>query len=393
MNSTPICLAPWKSILIDTNKDLKPCCAYERGDLGNLNNTSIQEILSGPAWTDVKHKLTNQEWPQGCAVGCKEREEKIKYSVRLSYQKNYIFSNDEKINYLEFNGSNICNLACLHCSPKFSSKWLTEWKKLEKILPGGMLDPAKNEKSSSEFLTNSKLVLKNLKELDLSDLRNVAFKGGDPMLNDETLIAIKHFEDISILDKLEIQIITNGTIINEELLQLLNKAKKVLITVSVDGVGKLNEYIRYGSNTNSNTEQLKKNIEIFASFIKNIELTFSVSVMVYNIFNLLEIKKLWTLELSKYNNFIPAFFSIIVIDPMYLNPCVLSNETRLKLVDFYKQHQVRDEFEIVINSLSGEYLGDKIHNDWVRYTNEMELLRSNSILELVPELTEELQYR
>ena len=390
MNSTPICLAPWKSILIDTNKDLKPCCAYERGDLGNLNNTSIQEIISGPAWTDVKRKLTNQEWPQGCAVGCKEREEKIKYSVRLSYQKNYTFSNDDKINYLEFNGSNICNLACLHCSPKFSSKWLIEWKKLEKSLPLGILDPAKNEKRSSEFLTNSDLVLKNLKELDLTELRNVMFKGGEPMLNNETLSALEYFDTISILSKLEIQIITNGTIANEKILQLLNKAKKVLITISVDGVGKLNEYIRYGGD--SDTQNLQKNIKLFSSFIKTVEITLSVSVMVYNIFNLLEIRKFWYTELIKYHRSVP-FFNIIVIDPLYLNPCVLSDATRLKLIEHYKKYQRKNEFEIVIKSLSGNYLGDKLHNDWVSYTKEIEALRGNSIVDLVPELKEELQFR
>mgnify|MGYP000577584602 FL=1 len=91
------------------------------------------------------------------------------------------------------------------------------------------------------------------------------------MLNDETVSILKHFDDISVLNQLEIMIFTNGTIVNEELLKLLDKTKKVLIVVSIDGIGKLNEYIRYGNN--SHTDQLKKNIKIFKSFIKNIEIT------------------------------------------------------------------------------------------------------------------------
>lgn len=388
-NKTSICSVPWKSILIDTNKDLKPCCNYARGNMGNLHHKSVTEILSGKAWTTVKEKLNNNEWPEGCETGCKVLEDKFGWSARMSYEKNYVFSNDNKLNYIEFNGSNICNLACLHCSPKFSSKWLGEWTKLEQVLPKGILDPVKKG-THSTFLTNPDLILKNLKELDLSDLRHVAFKGGDPMLNDETLTALKYFDEISILDKMEIQIVTNGTIIDNELILLLNKAKRVILTVSVDGIGKLNEYIRYGNNTN--TEQLKKHIEIFSSSIKNLELTLSVSIMVYNIFNLVNIREYWQHELKNYNLMKP-FFNIVVVDPPYLNPCVLSFETRTKLIEYYTANQIRNEFDVVIQSLAGEYLGDDVHNNWVRYTAEMEKLRGNSILDIVPELKEELQYK
>jgi len=387
-NNIPICLVPWKSILIDTNKDIKPCCAFN-GVLGNLNKNTIKEITSGPLWTDTKNQLANQEWPKPC-LDCKEQEEKLNHSVRMNYRENIKFSDDDKINYLEFNGSNICNLACLHCSPKFSSKWTSEWEKLEKILPLGILDSNKNIMPQSNFLTNPDLVVKNLKELDLSGLIHLVFKGGDPMLNDETVSILKHFDDISVLNQLEIIIFTNGTIVNEELLKLLDKTKKVLIVVSIDGIGKLNEYIRYGNN--SHTDQLKKNIKIFKSFIKNIEITISCSTMVYNIFNLLEIRKFWIDELLQDSTFTP-YFHIIVSDPSYINICVLSDGTRSKLIKYYKAHQHKNEFDIIIKALSGNYLGDEIHNNWVRYTEEMEKLRGNSIVELVPELKEELQYR
>ena len=39
MNIT--CAAPLTSILIDTNKGIRPCCYYQAGFLGNLNKNSI----------------------------------------------------------------------------------------------------------------------------------------------------------------------------------------------------------------------------------------------------------------------------------------------------------------------------------------------------------------
>jgi MoaA/NifB/PqqE/SkfB family radical SAM enzyme len=397
---SPICLAPWNAVLIETNKDVKPCCAY-KGSLGNLYNDSVSNIISGPMWTDVKNKLENQEWPEGC-MGCKKSEDRVNWSARMAMQKMEAFDVElsTKITYMEFNGSNTCNLACLHCSPNYSSKWLKEWKDLATVFPAvfwGVDTPESREftEQTSKFLTNTDLVLNNLEKLDLSKLTHLIFKGGEPMLNEETLIVLQHLDKLSILEQLtRVNIFTNGTIINKDVLDLLNKINKdcLSITISMDGIGKLNEYIRYGKNSNS--DDIKKKLEIFRSSIKNFQLQFSVSVMIYNIFNLVEIRDFW-LELVEADNTTTIFpyFHIIVTGPRYLDPCILPDDTRTKLIKHYKRHQIIDEFELIITHLSGPYKGDHIHNQWVRYTEEMEKMRSNSIVELVPEFKEILYYK
>ena len=212
----PICLAPWNSILVDTDKKVKPCCAFNKF-LGNLNENTLKEIISGPLWTDVKTKLSNQEWPEGC-LGCKTEEEKIGWSVRQSFLKNNRFDNctSDEIVYLELNGSNICNLACLHCSPLFSSKWFSEWTTLGTEV--NFLDAYKNQ-GPQKFSVNTEQILNNLKELDLSKLNYVVFKGGDPMLNDETLIALQYLDNLSL--KMDQKIDNLGTRINNLLYWML----------------------------------------------------------------------------------------------------------------------------------------------------------------------------
>ena len=388
-NTPPLCLAPWNGILIDTDKQVRPCCATSTF-FGNLNQNSLDEIISGPVWTDVKTKLANQEWPVACQ-GCKASEERTGWSVRTSFltYKKFEGCIDNEIVYLELDGSNICNLACLHCSPKFSSKWLSEWSSLEKDID--FLYPA-NIPKPEYFSVDPALILTNLEKLDLSKLKYMVFKGGDPLLNEETLIALKHFDKISVLSNLEIDLFTNGTVINKEILHLLNKAETVYFNVSVDGVGKLNEYIRYGNG--SNTENIKKNIEVFKSSVKGFRVQPSVSTMIYNIFNLLEIRDFWMELNSKYerdNNQIA--FRILVNNPIYLNIQILPKDVRKELIEYYKKNQLLDEFEIVLKTLAGEYLGDKVHNEWVTYTKKMEKLRGNSIVELVPRLKEFLYYK
>jgi sulfatase maturation enzyme AslB (radical SAM superfamily) len=396
-NISPLCPAPWNSILIETNKDVKPCCSY-RGYLGSLHKDSVTDVISGPLWIDLKNKLVNHEWPAGC-MDCKHSEERVNWSTRIG-ALNRSTSDVElsnKITYMEFNGSNICNLACLHCSPSCSSKWLEEWKELEKIFPVIFWkDTPESEEfttRTSKFLTNTELILNNLEKLDYSNLRHLVFKGGEPILNNETLTVLQHLDKLSILGQLKrIDIFTNGTIVNKEVLHLLKKIKQdcLSITISLDGIGKLNEYIRYGKN--SNTDDIIKNLEITRASTRDFQLQFSVSVMIYNIFNLVEIRDFWLKQRDTGNTRFP-YFHIIVTGPRYLDPCILPDDTRAKLIEHYKQHQINNEFDIVITHLSRPYSGDRIHNQWVRYTEEMEKMRGNSIAELVPELKEFLHYK
>ena len=114
--------------------------------------------------------------------------------------------------------------------------------------------------------------------------------------------------------------------------------------------------------------------------------------MIYHIFNLVEIRDFFK-QLTKQYNALDPYFNIIVTDPEYLDPRLLPFEAREKLIDFYKKNQRKSEFEIVIKGLAGDYLGDRVHNNWVAYTKEMEKIRGNSIIELVPELEEFLYYK
>ena len=72
-------------------------------------------------------------------------------------------------------------------------------------------------------LPDPELILKNLKELDLSNLRTINFKGGEPLLNSETISILEYLESQSILKNITISISSNGTYINEKIIELFNK--------------------------------------------------------------------------------------------------------------------------------------------------------------------------
>jgi sulfatase maturation enzyme AslB (radical SAM superfamily) len=402
-----LCTAPFTAVLIDTNKGVRPCCVYEKY-IGNLKTENIVSIINSNEWKQIKQQMLDNEWPNLC-LSCKEREELSGgWSVRYLFNSNTFDVTgweEEKLTYLEFNGSNICNLACLHCGPGFSSRWVADQKKVLKIYNTYDLEKKKKLKSfdavmvhdndlisrsTKMHLPDPELILENLRSLDLTNLRTINFKGGEPFLNTETLEILNYLDQKSILQNVNIVVSTNGTYINDEILNILKKCKWITINVSLDGINELFNYIRYGDAKFSEIEPVVAQL----NKLTNISIYFQCSVMNYNAFNLLDIRN-WVLEVSdkydKVHNF--AGFSNCVQSPNYLSIRTLSDENRAQLSEMYKNNANANEFEQVIKTLDSKYLGNDIHNLWVDFTNLMEATRQNNILNIVPALTNELTYK
>jgi len=400
-----LCTAPLVSVLIDTNKGIRPCCYFQGNFMGNIKEQPLIEILDSERWKQLKQKMYDKEWPSEC-LDCKKIEEDTGFSLRKMYTNNMDMTGwqNNKLIYMEFNGSNICNLACLHCHPGFSSRWLSDNKKAIAITE--TLTPEKKERAlmfrsirqqtDDSIITttrshppNPELVLENLKQIDLTNIRTINFKGGEPCLNSETVEVLKHLDQQGLLGNITVYITTNGTYITDEILSLLSKSKHVEFLISVDGIGELFNYIRYGDAKFDNIEPVISKVNALNN---SVNIRMSCSFMNYNAFNLVEVRD-WKINLSKkYDKIITqGGFNNSVQSPSYLSINTLSDPTRKQLIDFYTANNNSGEFNVVINTLRNNYLGDDIHRKWIEYTELMESIRGNNILELVPQLKIEMK--
>jgi radical SAM protein with 4Fe4S-binding SPASM domain len=406
MTKKVLCTAPLTAALIDTNKGVRPCCVYAGKYLGNLKDQNLINIINSNDWKQLKEKMYTNEWPTEC-LSCKEREDLTGWSVRHLFN-NGAFDVDgwqeEKLSYLEFNGSNICNLSCLHCNAGFSSRWVIENRKA--IAIHKTYDKTKQQnmswfdalinytgditgRSTKMHLPNPDLVLENLKGLDLSNLKTINFKGGEPFLNSETTAILQYLDEQNILSQVSVSISTNGTYINDLTLELLKKCKFINLYISIDGVGELFNYIRYGDAKFEDIEP----VIVKLNTLPNINIQFSATVMNYNIFNLVDIR-IWAKSMiEKYNNVTSYNFSNCLTHPTYLSILTLSDETRNNLIEYYTINSLyQKEFEQVIATLSNNYAGNTVHNFWIDYTILMQTVRNNNILDIVPQLENELVY-
>jgi radical SAM protein with 4Fe4S-binding SPASM domain len=110
MSKKVLCKAPLTAALIDTNKGVRPCCVYDNTYIGNIKENSLLQIISSQEWKKLKEQMYANEWPKPC-LPCKEREE-----VSGGWSVRHLFNDgafdvtgweEEKLTYLEFNGSNI----------------------------------------------------------------------------------------------------------------------------------------------------------------------------------------------------------------------------------------------------------------------------------------------
>lgn len=213
------CAALYNHTNIRSGDRIFPCCRYKSpvqtfdGDVDN--------ILHSQEYNSLRENFSLND--PNCAK-CLHEELLGKESLRQWFNKNY--STDEvKLNYLEIGFDNICDLTCDGCWEEWSSSW---WVKKNPNLP-----PKQGVASTTE--------LRNIPE----SIERVVFLGGEPLMTNRHR---RFLESFNTLEHLEVEYFTNGMHkLQEADYELLRKCKRVHFTVSIDGVGVLNEQVRSGS--------------------------------------------------------------------------------------------------------------------------------------------------
>jgi radical SAM protein with 4Fe4S-binding SPASM domain len=381
-----LCSAPFNSLTINPNKSVNPCCAWDyKSSIGNLNQQSIQDIRSSPLMKEVKQHMLDGVWHPSCQF-CKQREVETGTSVRLNVYNNIPYDETEKILYLEYSSTNTCNLACSMCNEDWSSAWVELSNK----------HGWNNDGKYKIEPINRDIAQKLLDNIDLSNLQTLWLKGGEPFLNKEVILVLEKLKQLNQLQNVHIMVTTNCTVINENILELLEQAKSITFVCSIDGINDLNTWIRFAPNTQytSDIDNITKTLQRFAK-LKNLDhLSLSCAVSVYNIFNLHDLKTWWEqsiIPLYNHKNqqrFVS--FNHFVVRPDNQCARVLTQPTIDLLIDHYSKINERNAYTAIIEYLKKGYLGNEIHNTWVYRTRTLDSVRPKKLIEIVPQLTNEL---
>jgi MoaA/NifB/PqqE/SkfB family radical SAM enzyme len=376
---------PWRSVAITASGEIKPCCQWH-GSLGKFNNTTISNALqTNSTMRRAKEVLLTGELPVGCN-SCAERERMIGTSRRHWFTEKFSIdthttfdvNTETQLIQADINLSNVCNLKCRMCGSWASNQWFEEDRMLAK------LNPLYKKNYDTDIQQVRQTEPHQLEEIlsHTATLQRLDFKGGEPMM------AKNHVEFLNELSKrpngqnIVLQYTTNGTVVNDKILDALGKFKSVRIVFSIEGTGKLYQYIRGGNYT---IDDLLTTISRYDQ-LSGVFIGFNVTVQAYNLLNLAQLHKLIAhVEGSSKHVSAKNSFNTICNSPVYLSPFVLPADIRN-----IAQTQLKEilDFKTLCSQLADNRYYQEHWRTFKSFTDDLDQIRGESVLDVIPELRE-----
>lgn len=346
------CLAPWKAIAVRFNGDVTPDCVYT-GRNGNLHEESLPALMQHPGLLSTQLSIQQGILPNQCSQ-CEKKENVNNHSRRVFFDqilRHVPRTPENDIRFLEVNISNKCNLRCVMCSGVNSTAWVKQDIKLHEL---GVERPINHPDFGYRIVKPD--IIDRLFEYPsyFKNLEYVNIKGGEPFMEEDNVKLLRKLIDMNLHKQVTIDISTNGTVENKEFEELL-KQFKTKIHISIEGTGKLYEYVRGES-----WDHFLSNLERFDKFDRVI---FAGTIMTYNVRHYKNVI-LWNIENKKHE----MFFNNVVTTPEYLNPTILP-ESILSGTGYWTDPKLTHNLEKFID-----------------YTKKLDMVRGTNVLDVCPEL-------
>lgn len=204
----------------------------------------------------IRESFDNDIFPREC-IRCKVSEESNQNSIRHDA---ILFDNEQtKSDYLiaDVMMDNICNSACVMCSEYVSTKY------------GSLL------KKDYVIFDNKD----NLNKIPLDRVVQFDLTGGEPSYSKNVKQLITNLPP----NVKSLRINTNGSAFMDELIPLIKQGLKINITFSLDGIGKIQEYIRWPIKWDRFYSVVNQYKDLQKQFPDNVRLEFWTTVSSLNI--------------------------------------------------------------------------------------------------------------
>jgi hypothetical protein len=439
---------------IQTKPDgqMKPCCRFDikhpqyktengyKFDRFNVDKLSFTDAVKSEEWQEIRNTILAGDRVPGCrkcyqeedfqfASQSKNEKRKIK-SLRV--KENWMWNEDiqdrmhvddgTKLRYLELAFGNHCNLKCRTCNGSLSTAWYDD---------DNIMAPHYNDR---KFYSTAVNVKNDWNVEDFLYAEEIKFTGGEPMLHPNFIKTIDMIISTGRQHLITLDIFTNASWVpKDKIFNRLEQFKKVNINLSVDGVGPVNDYIRYPSEWSIVSESVNEWLKIEKKYTgkyyedngegpflkRKYVVKWVPCISIYNVWHFHKMID-WWLDLQTTYKKKDCLESItinhshlinIIHDPKYLKPSIYPK--RLLLTNKLIQHrdarindikeQVDDvekqwSSELHMNDLYNKVLGalnEEPEEDqlkiFVEYTADLDKIRGQDIRKDLPHLWKRIE--
>lgn len=346
------CRVPFDSVTVSPTGRMQLCC--EAQWTGGTEITKLKDVESIDQWfngnylTSVRQKMLNGERVSECET-CYKNESTLGSSTRTWHNSKYFEQHndvqEQSIKKVDLKLGNKCNLKCKMCFPYASSELWKEWK----ALGWNTKDKDPNSDTSWKYydgyFKEDYSWPKNISNIDkikkASEGTNILHvTGGEPTINPEFFDLLNHLIETGDSKNITLEVTTNATKIHPRFFATVKKFKALTLTISMDGVDKTYEYVRYPARFDVVFENIKK----YSAFVKtlggNSKLKFNFVLQMWNLHNAVDVVKRltpWAVNESG----APVRFEELH-DPKFMHWSILPHDNIKKVIKQTIEEQRKD---------------------------------------------------
>ena len=278
--SSTVCFIPWSNFVVGPDGRASFCCEVPEiltvdGRAGSIYRDSIDELWNADGLVEIRAAMARGEKPASCGV-CWKREAAGGLSRRLLINGAYghlggelaleqlpdegratDYRLERRPDWLVLELGNVCNLKCRSCSPLFSSRIAADpvhvaWSNGAAIgitpTTYGLVKDLQNaapQKRIPWYHEVDRMV--DIVAGGGEENRILSLLGGEPFLIDHVWRLLEALVERGAAGRIHVAVATNGQQRKEKLRELAPHFRRISASVSVDGYGKLYEYLRHGA--------------------------------------------------------------------------------------------------------------------------------------------------
>jgi len=440
--SDTFCVLPWIHFATRPNGDMRLCCSANASGAGkdpevglvkNENGTPSNFASDTPmsAWNNdymrsVRKTMLAGEVPKSCTK-CHSEEDKGVISKRVWETMTWHHDNvdipelirqtkedgtvPEKLQYLDLRLGHTCNIKCVMCSPHDSSRWLQDHSKLmSKLQNASVKKQIEFDSKQFDNKWHEKSAFWEDMNSQIPNLKQVYFAGGEPLMIKEHKQFIEEILRQGYQDEILLRYNSNGLLVDEDLIEMWKRFKKVKFAISMDACYERDEYIRYPTDWAT----VERNLHMLDNTPDNITTSLATAIQILNVKHLPDFMK-WKVESGfRKLNFakVPGGIQMggglvnmhLLYIPTFLSIQCLPQEDKLEVRERYaefkdwlwKNYRQDDDFwkhnpygwkrwEAVMSHMDAVDKSNEI-NGFREYMQELDNIRETSAKNVFPEL-------
>jgi MoaA/NifB/PqqE/SkfB family radical SAM enzyme len=219
----------------------------------------------------------------------------------------------------------------------------------------------------------------------------ITVTGGEPFINNDLLDVFDVLSAAGILQNVRLSITTNGSLLTEDHLLRLRNAKSVNINISIDGTGKLFEYMR--SVEQCSWETITSKIDMLCKF-RNEHKNFLFSPnSSYQLYNMLNVKDFYDWAEPLINRPAEWIEYRLLTHPEYLHVAIAPESIKqaaLRQLD-YVENKYNTANKFFLDNMRKNLMMTKPQSHWQdfkKFTSLLDKKRNQNLSEVCPELYE-----